>query len=72
MKLAADLCNGMRERVTAHIAKGHVPESWDGHELRCLVADLATDNASTTEIRRSPRSARSKDFKNHMLVTPSL
>lgn len=64
-----NLCMGMSRTISDRIRKGHVPENWDGHELRALIADKAEGNASISSIRKEPRSARAKAYKNTILTT---
>lgn len=47
-----------------------MPEEWDGHELRCLLAFRYELSAKMTVIRREPRSKRARDFKNELIVGP--
>ena len=65
--LVADFANSIVEEFNQKI--GQVPENWDGHELRCWLADTAFDAARPTIIRRSPRSKRAKDYKITLLST---
>lgn len=64
------LIQNITNDVLAYISEGKAPEEWDGHELRCLVADLAEDSAKISRVRRDKRDPRSKAYRNHMLVTP--
>jgi len=47
----------------------HVPENWDGNELRCWLADTINDAVRSTEIRRNPKSQRAKDYMKVMTVS---
>lgn len=69
ISLVNELCMRMALAIGARIHAGDVPKEWDGHELRCLVADKAADNASISVIRKEPRSVRAKAYKNTILTT---
>jgi hypothetical protein len=49
-----------------------VPARWDGHELRCWLAERFESNAAMSCIKRDPRSRRAREYREHMLVTPNL
>ena len=44
------------------------PETWDGHELRCLFAEKAKAAAWGTEIRRHPHGKRARDYRNEVIT----
>jgi hypothetical protein len=69
ISLVNELCMRMALDLGTKIDAGEVPKEWDGHELRCLVADKATDNASVSLIRKEQRGARAKAYKNTILTT---
>jgi hypothetical protein len=62
------LCMTAALEIGTLIDEGKVPEEWDGHELRVLVADKLKDAASISVIVKDPRSQRAKDFRNTVLV----
>jgi hypothetical protein len=46
-----------------------VPEAWDGHELRALIADeVAEQIGSVSIIRRDPRGKRAREYRNTLAV----
>lgn len=63
-----DLTWAIANSLVRKIQAGEVPEGWDGHELRCLVADKAADAASISEIRKEPRGKRAKNYGNEKLT----
>lgn len=63
-----ELCASVSEDIIKSIRGGKVPEKWDGHELRCLLAERFEESAKISLIRDNPRSARAKDFRNTVNV----
>ena len=55
--------------IATKIDSGEVPDHWDGHELRCLVADKAASNAEISTVRKNPKHARAKAYKNTIITT---
>jgi hypothetical protein len=72
ISIVNELCMRMALDIATRIDAGEVPKEWDGHELRCLVADKAADNASVSEILKEPRGARAKAYKNTLLASKIL
>lgn len=64
-----ELCMRMALEIATKIDDGEIPEEWDGHELRALIADKAIANASRSTVRANPRHARAKAYKNTILTT---
>ncbi len=66
------LVRDLTKRVTADILEqiraGKIPPEWDGHELRCLVADHFIDCASMSIIRQHPKRGRARDYRNTVLI----
>ena len=60
-----ELTRSIAEDVRKLIDREDVPLSWDGHELRCLIADIARNAAAHTVIRLAPHGKRARDFRNH-------
>jgi hypothetical protein len=45
----------------------HVPETWDGHELRAWIeADVIQQIGSISLIKKEPKSKRAREFHNDM------
>jgi len=63
MEFVASLTNSIQMEVCTHIMKGGVPEEWDGHELRQLLADKFAQ-ASFIKMSRKRKSA----YSNAVLV----
>lgn len=61
-KLTGSICN----ELTAKVRDGRIPENWDGHELRELLADKFT--AERSEPLSNKRSARYKAYRNAVLT----
>jgi hypothetical protein len=71
-KFVRGLTASIRDSVLQSIATGDVPAEWDGHELRCLLANRFEQSAQMTYIRKEPRSRRTREFNNTIRTTPSL
>lgn len=56
--------NSVRETIYQHIENGNIPDDWDGHELRALVADMFEHDARISLIRSEPRNKRARSFRN--------
>ena len=65
-----DLCHRIRDDVLRAIVMGKVPETYDGHELRVLLADMFAESASMSSIKEKPHSKRARDFRNWQLNMP--
>lgn len=68
ISLVHELCMRMALEISSRIIDGSIPEEWDGHELRVLVAEKASDNAARTLVRKNPRSARARLYRNTILT----
>lgn len=64
-----ELCNGVRDTVLSRI--GAMPEAWDGHEIRDYLAGQF-DRQRGAILRSYPRSRRTRDFNNEILVNSLL
>jgi hypothetical protein len=72
ISLVNELCMRMALDLGAKIIAGDVPNEWDGHELRALIADKAADSAARSLIRKAPMSARARLYRNTILTTSIL
>ena len=63
-----DLCCSIANEVTKKIATGQIPEEWDGHELRVLLAEKFKDSATMSTIVKEPRRARARNYRNIVLT----
>lgn len=61
-KLTGSICN----ELTAKVRDGRIPEDWDGHELRELLADKFA--AERSEPLSNKRSTRYKAYRNAVLT----
>jgi len=59
-----ELTDNIAKELRAQINTGQIPEHWDGHELRALLAIRFTESAAMSLITREPRSKRTRDFIN--------
>lgn len=59
-----ELCANIAKVHITAIKEGRIPAGWDGHELRCLLADHFEDSASMSVIRREPRKGRARAYRN--------
>lgn len=57
------LMDGIKHSLLARVEK--MPESWDGHELRWLIAEYAADHAI---MGLNKKSSRYKAYKNNCNV----
>lgn len=62
-----DLTTAIQRDCCEAIDNGKVPESWDGHELRLLLAMRHAESAQMSSARNQ-RTKRGKDFINTMRV----
>ena len=63
-ELATRVANEIREQILS----GKIPEEWDGHELRCLLADRFNASADMSVIKAEPRQRRARNYRNTVLV----
>lgn len=66
VKIIRELSSRIAERLCEKVDQ--MPEEWDGHELRVLLADAFTSDAQCSLIKREPRSKRSRDYKNETII----
>lgn len=57
-----ELCDRIRDDVMRDAEK--MPEAWDGHELRRLLADRFEESASMSAPMENRRKARRRDYEN--------
>ena len=61
--LVNDLVDSVKAKIIDAIKNGKIPDDWDGHELRRLIADRFGEVAYIKMDRR-----RLKDYKNVVLT----
>ncbi len=64
--LVHELIDGIRADLMRDIAAGKLPESWDGIELRQLVADRFAFLCGSEALKRNK--SRMKSFRNEVLI----
>lgn len=69
-KFVRELSRNITARIIANLKA--VPSEWDGHELRCWLAEEFADAATMSAIRKEPRSRRARDYRSRMLILPRL
>ena len=62
--LTQQLTDGIARYIITRIENGKIPESWDGHELRLLVLDIAKENVTFG----NPSRKMLKAYKNTRIV----
>lgn len=60
------LSSGIARDICEQIKAGKIPEGWDGHELRALLADRHEQSARMSLVKR--RRARARDYRNTVLI----
>ena len=63
-----NLCNGVAQSLTMMISREEIPEEWDGHELRELLAD--TFNRERGGVLKDRRSKRYREYEQVALKLP--
>lgn len=63
-KFVKDLCDGLARSAIAFINEERIPEAWDGHELRQLIADNAELNVSFVTMSGK----RKREYENTRMV----
>lgn len=46
------------------ITSGNIPATWDGHELRMLLAERHAQSGRMTLIQNEPSSRRAREYRN--------
>ena len=68
IKFVRELSRNIVNDAVQHIKSGSVPDTWDGHELRALLADKFSESAAMSAVRRAPRLGRARNYRNTVLV----
>jgi hypothetical protein len=63
----ANLTESVRDELLRKIGSGAIPETWDGHELRQLLADKFVYEVSAL-FREGKRSRRLREYRNTVIV----
>lgn len=64
-QIVNELCHNMARHIGNLVDEGHIPKSWDGHELRQLLKDKF---ASATYLDKDRGDRRFKEYKNTVIV----
>lgn len=70
-RIVRELCQVIERETREAIEAGKIPEEWDGHELRALLArkfEAATFRTLGRGGMLEPRSARRREFERVILV----
>ena len=68
MNFVRELTENIASEVVATIRSGKVPDDWDGHELRCLLAEKFEASARMSQIKDEPRSKRAREYRNTVII----
>lgn len=61
------LANSIKNDIQQAIIEGKIPEDWDGHELRKLLADKFIDAAELSTLNSNKRGTRAARYRNTVL-----
>lgn len=67
-RFVRELTRNITKQVVTTIQQGRVPEEWDGHELRVLLADRFNESASMSLLRKDGRARRSRAYRNAVMI----
>lgn len=62
IRFVKELVGSVQQSIIALINEGKVPEEWDGHELRHLIADRFKSNTTKLALKRR------REYNNTVLV----
>jgi hypothetical protein len=60
----SSMCSSIREEIQQHIIQDRIPDEWDGHELRQLLAEKFQWETVMTD----KRSRRYREYKNDVIT----
>lgn len=64
IKFVRELSKNIANQVIDSIKKGRVPDSWDGHEFRLLLAEKHASSGRMSSLSGETRSSRARDYRN--------
>ena len=67
-KFVRDRSASVVKSINEQIAKGLIPENWDGHELRSLLAYRHGLSGNIGNVMSNKRGARYREFQNTIIV----
>lgn len=66
-KFITGLCNNIRDDLISKAAL--MPDNWDGHELRVLLADRFAESGRMSVIHNEPRTSRARAYRNFIICS---
>ena len=63
-----ELSANIGEELCTLVDDGKIPDAWDGHELRCLLAERFEQSGAMSVIRSNKRCKRAKDYRNQCII----
>lgn len=66
IKFIQNITASIAKELVAKVQDGRIPEEWDGHELRELLAEKFA--AETSDVLKNKRSPRYKAYRNAVLT----
>lgn len=70
VQFITNLMNSVRDELVDMVNSGEIPEDWDGHELREILARKF--DRERTMLLRDKRSRRYREYERVVLTTPRL
>jgi hypothetical protein len=67
-RFVRSLSKEIADTICRSIDQGAIPQDWDGHELRALLASRHGESAAMSVIKQEPRSRRAREFRNTVIV----
>jgi hypothetical protein len=67
-RFVRELCDSIRHSVIELIGSGAIPDTWNGAELRVLLAGKFAESASMVPDLLDKRTARRRQFDNDVLT----
>jgi hypothetical protein len=68
VRFVEELTDNLKAHMLDTINHGHVPQDWDGHELRHWALSVVQNKF----VFRPLEGKRKKEFKNHLIINPNL
>ncbi len=67
-RFVRSLSKEIADTICRSIDQGAIPQEWDGHELRSLLASRHGESAVMSVIKKEPRSRRAREFRNTVII----
>lgn len=68
IKLVREISRNIANELVSHIKNDRVPDHWDGHELRLLLAEKHASSGRMSSLAGHGTSTRARDYRNTVLV----